>query len=78
MLPTATRCTRLFLPWGIDDPRELEKQVPGLRLVTAVSFLTMPELVKLLLHSRAQAMLYGVLARLAWYRRSMQHLRYDF
>ena len=62
----------------IDDPRELEKQVPGLRLVTAVSFLTMPELVKLLLHSRAQAMLYGVLARFAWYRRSMQHLRYDF
>jgi len=75
--PTAAG-TRVFLPWGIDDPRELEKQVPGLRLVRAVSFLTMPELVKLLLHSRAQAMLYGVLARFAWYRRSMQHLRYDF
>ena len=50
----------------------------GFDIFTAVSFLTMPELVKLLLHSRAQAMLYGVLARFAWYRRSMQHLRYDF
>lgn len=65
----------VFLPGGIDDPRELEKRVPHLRLVTAVSFLTMPELVKLLLHSRAQAMLYRVLERFEWYRRSMQHLR---
>lgn len=75
--PTATG-TSVFLPWGIDDPRDLEKQVPRLRLVTAVSFLTMPELVKLLLHSRAQAMLYRVLERFEWYRRSMQHLRYEF
>jgi len=75
--PTATG-TRVYLPWGIDDPGELEKQVPRLRLVTAVSFLTMPELVELLLHSRAQAMLYRVLERFEWYRRSMQHLRYEF
>jgi O-methyltransferase involved in polyketide biosynthesis len=75
--PTAAG-TRVFLPWGMDDPRELEKQVPRLRLVTAVSFLTMPELVKPLLHSRAQAMLYRVLERFEWYRRSMQHLRYEF
>jgi O-methyltransferase involved in polyketide biosynthesis len=75
--PTATG-TRVFLPWGIDDPRALEKQVPRLRLVTAVSFLTMPELVKLLLHSRAQRMVYRVMEHWAWYRRSMQHLRYEF
>ena len=75
--PTATG-TSVFLPWGIDDPRDLEKQVPRLRLVTAVSFLTMPEPVKLLLHSRAQAMLYRMLERFEWYRRSMQHLRYEF
>jgi hypothetical protein len=68
----------VFLPWGIDDPRELEQQVPGLRLITAVSFLTMPELVKLLVHSRAQAMLYRMLERFQWYRRSMLHLRYAF
>jgi O-methyltransferase involved in polyketide biosynthesis len=75
--PTAAG-TGVFLPWGIDDPRELEQQVPGLRLVTAVSFLTMPELVKLLLQSRAQAMVYRVLERFEWYRKSMQHLRYEF
>jgi hypothetical protein len=38
----------------------------------------MPELVTLLARSRAQAMLYRVLERFAWYRRSMQHLRYEF
>ena len=52
----------MFLPWGIDDPRDLEKLVPRLRLVTAVSFLTMPELVKRLSQGRIQAMLYHVLA----------------
>jgi hypothetical protein len=50
----------------------------SLKLVTAVSFLTMPEFVKLLLRSRAQAMLYRVLERFEWYRRSIQHLRYEF
>jgi O-methyltransferase involved in polyketide biosynthesis len=75
--PTVTG-TRVFLPWGIGDPRELEKQVPRLRLVTAVPFLTMPELVALLLHSRVQSMVYRVLGHFAWYRRSMQHLRYEF
>lgn len=36
--PTATG-TRVFLPCGIDDPRELEKQVPRLRLITATASL---------------------------------------
>ncbi|MBN1195577.1 MAG: hypothetical protein JXA08_09590 [Methanomicrobiaceae archaeon] len=63
---------------GIDEPRELEKLVPGLRLVTAIPFLTMPELVGRLAYSRSQALLYGVLERCGWYRRSMLHLRYEF
>ena len=75
--PTATG-TPMFLPWGIDDPRELEKEVPRLRFVTTVPFLTMPEMVAQLLHSRAQAMLYRVLERFEWYRRSMQHFCYEF
>jgi len=75
--PTAAG-TSVFLPWGIDDPRDLEREVPRLRLVTATPFLTIPELVALLTHSRAQAMLYRVLERFDWYKRSMQHLRYEF
>lgn len=73
--PTAAG-TRLFLPWGIDH--ELEKQVPHLRIVTTIPFLTMPELVQLLSHSRIQAKLYDLLGRFGWYRRSMQHVRYEF
>lgn len=69
---------RLVLPWGIDDPHKLESQVPGLRLMTAVSFLTMPELVEHLVHSRAQAVVYRILASFGWYQRSMLHLRYEF
>jgi len=70
--------TRVVLRWGIDEPREIEKLVPRLRLVTAVSFLTMPELVAHLVHSRIQRMVYRALAHFAWYRRSMWHLRYEF
>ena len=75
--PTAAGA-RVFLPWGIDDPRALERDVPRLRLVTATPFLTLPELVARLVRSRAEAGLYRVLARFAWYRRSIQHLRYAF
>ncbi|KQC04799.1 MAG: hypothetical protein APR53_09450 [Methanoculleus sp. SDB] len=75
--PTATG-TPVHLPWGIDDPRELERLVPGLRLVSAVPFLTMPELVRRLAYSRVQALAYRVLEQCGWYRRSMQHFRYEF
>jgi O-methyltransferase involved in polyketide biosynthesis len=73
-----TAGTRMFLPFGIDDPREIEKKVPRLRLITSVPFLTMPELVALLVHSRLQRMVYRALEHFAWYRRSIQHLRYEF
>ncbi|MBN1195579.1 MAG: hypothetical protein JXA08_09600 [Methanomicrobiaceae archaeon] len=53
----------VHLPWGIDDPRKLERLVPGLRLVTAIPFLTMPELVGRLAYSRVQALPYRVLER---------------
>ena len=75
--PTAAG-TKVVLPWGIDDPRDLEREVPRLRLVTATPFLTIPELVARLSHSRAQMMLSHVLGRMAWYRKSMQHYRYEF
>jgi len=70
--------SRVSLPWGIDDPHELEKLVPRLKLITAVSFLTLPELVKRMSRSRAQTKLADVMGRWGWYRNSMLHLRYDF
>jgi len=58
--------TGVSLPWGIDGPWKLEKQVPQLRLVMAVPFLTMPEMVPLLLHSLVQSMVYREMERFAW------------
>jgi O-methyltransferase involved in polyketide biosynthesis len=68
---------RLYGP--IKDGHEIEEHVPRLRLVSAVSFLTLPEMVPLLIHSRAQGWIYRrVLEHWEWYRRSMQHFRYEF
>jgi O-methyltransferase involved in polyketide biosynthesis len=69
---------RVLLPWSMDDPRELGQQVARLRLLTAVPFLTMPEMTPFLIHSRVQGMIAGMLERQAWYRRAIQHLRYEF
>ena len=67
---------RLYGP--LKDGREIEEQVPRLRLVSAVSFLTLPEMVRLLIHSKAQGWLYRRMERWKWYRDSMQHFRYEF
>ncbi len=67
---------RLYGP--IKDGHEIEEQVPRLRLVSAVSFLTLPEMVPLLIHSKAQGWLYRRMERWKWYRNSMQHFRYEF
>jgi O-methyltransferase involved in polyketide biosynthesis len=75
--PTAAG-SQISLPWGIDDPHELEILVPGLRLVTAVPFLTMPELVERLSRSWAQARIASIIGRWKWYQNSMRHLRYAF
>lgn len=75
--PTAAGRT-VFLPWSMDDPHELEKQVPRLKLMTVVSFLTMPEMVPALIHSRAQGMVARVMMGWGWYQRAIQHLRYAF
>ena len=75
--PTAAGRT-VSLPWSMDDPHELEKQVPRLKLMTVVSFLTMPEMVPALIHSRAQGMVARVMMGWGWYQRAIQHLRYAF
>jgi hypothetical protein len=37
-----SRVLHVSLPWGINDPHELEKKVPSLRLVTDTPFLFIP------------------------------------
>jgi O-methyltransferase involved in polyketide biosynthesis len=68
----------VHLPWGLDDPRVFEREVPRLRLVTAVPFLTMPELVRRLSVSRYQRIVGGLLGHFGWYRIGMRHFRYEF
>lgn len=68
----------IHLSWGIDDPRLLERRIPGLALVADVPFLTMPELVSRLARSRLQRALYGLLGRTAFLRHAVRHLRYRF
>lgn len=72
------RGAKVELVWGIDDPHDLEQQVPKLHLVEAVEFLIMPDLVSRLSKNWFSKTMYGVLARLPFYRRLIRHLRYEF
>jgi O-methyltransferase involved in polyketide biosynthesis len=72
------RGAKVELVWGIDDPHDIEKQVPKLRLVENVAFLTMPELIGRLSKGWFSRAMYGVLSRLAFYRNLIRHLRYEF
>lgn len=74
----AVKKTGAVLSWGIDDPHALERQVPRLRLVCDVPFLTLPELVEHLPSSRLLRAIYGLLARSAFYQKLVRHLRYRF
>lgn len=70
--------TPVSLYGGIDDPRDLVKAVPRLELVSAVPFLTMPELVARLVKTRVQRATFRLMERSQFVKRSMQHLRYRF
>jgi O-methyltransferase involved in polyketide biosynthesis len=72
------RGAKVELVWGIDDPRDLEKEVPKLRLVESVEFLTMPELVGRLSRNWLSGAIHAVLRRLPFYRKLVRHLRYEF
>ena len=61
-----------------DDPHDLERQVPRLRLVEDVAFLTMPTLVSRLGTYPGSRALYAVLRRVPFYRNLVRHLRYAF
>ncbi len=64
--------------WGMDDPQEIIDGVPRLKLVSAISFLTLPELVDRMSPSKFMKWFGELLGRAAWYRNSMRHLRFEF
>jgi O-methyltransferase involved in polyketide biosynthesis len=72
------RGAKVELVWGVDDPRDLEKQVPQLRLAEDVPFLTMPELVGRLATNGFSRAMHGFMGRLPFYRHLVRHLRYEF
>jgi O-methyltransferase involved in polyketide biosynthesis len=72
------RGAKVELVWGVDDPHDLEKQVPRLRLAEDVSFLTMPDLVSRLGRSGLSRAMHRMMSRLAFYRNLVRHLRYEF
>ena len=72
------RGAKVELVWGVGDPRDLELQVPGLRLVESASFLTMPELVHRLARTWTSAAMYAVMSLLPFYRNLVRHVRYVF
>ena len=72
------RGAKVKLVWGIDDPHDLEQQVPRLHLVEDVGFLTMPELVDRLSKNGFSKAMHGFLGRLPFYRNLVRHLRYAF
>jgi O-methyltransferase involved in polyketide biosynthesis len=72
------RGAKVELVWGVDDPRDLEKQVPKLHLVENVEFLTMPDLVGRLSKSWFSGAMHRGMGRLRFYRNLIRHLRYEF
>ncbi len=72
------RGAKVDLVWGVDDPHDLEQQVPGLHLVECVEFLMMPDLVSRLSTNRFRGAMYKVMGRLPFYRHLIRHLRYEF
>ncbi|MCY1076310.1 hypothetical protein [Archangium lansingense] len=72
------RGAKVELIWGVDDPHDLEKQVPRLRLVEDVPFLTMPALVDRLARGGVSRAMHGMMGRLPFYRHLVRHLRYEF
>ena len=72
------RGAKVELFWGVDDPHDLEKQVPKLHLAESVEFLMMPELLRRLPTTGFRGAMYKVMGRLLFYRHLIRHLRYEF
>ncbi|MBA3946689.1 MAG: class I SAM-dependent methyltransferase [Herpetosiphonaceae bacterium] len=69
---------KIELVWGINDPHDLEKQVPKLHLVENVPFLAMPSLLSRRSKNAFSQAMNGVMIALPFYRKLVRHLRYAF
>ncbi len=84
MVRLVSRLLRTFgggkvkLLWGVDDPHDLERQIPQLQLVESVEFLMMPELLARLPNTGIRGATYKVMGKFAFYRHLVRHLRYEF
>ncbi len=76
MLLAAARRSRPSLLWGMGDPREFERRVPRLILVSEIPFLTMPELVERLSHSPVRRAMFWLLS--PFMKKMIRHFRYEF
>jgi O-methyltransferase involved in polyketide biosynthesis len=72
------RGAKVELVWGIDDPRDLERAVPGLTLAETHPFLTDPELVAHLSTNAARGAFHRFFRRFAAYQNLVRHVRYTF
>ena len=73
----AVKKSGAVLSWSIDDPHDLEREIPRLHLVSAVPFLTMPELISRS-SSRFEHAVFDLMCRSAFVKGLVQHLRYRF
>jgi O-methyltransferase involved in polyketide biosynthesis len=73
-----TADTQVHLTWGVDDPHIFEQKVARLKLISVVSFLTMPELVERLSVYPNQRVSFRFLGKRAWYQKAIQHMCYEF
>jgi len=76
MLLAAARRSRPSLLWGMGDPREFERRIPRLILVSEIPFLTMPELIERLSLSQARRAMFRLLSPLL--KKMVRHFRYEF
>ncbi|HTY91395.1 MAG TPA: class I SAM-dependent methyltransferase [Methanocella sp.] len=64
-----------FINWGVDDPLELERSIPRLKLVTEIYFMDMPEYKRLPLVERN---IWYMVSHIAFMKSWIRLLRYKF
>ena len=68
--------TPVSLPWGIDDPKTLQRAIPALQLLDAVPFLVLPELLQRMGTTAVLRAIFKIYQHVKPLRDSILHLRY--
>lgn len=74
-LDPTIRTIGVSVDWGIDDPRELEKSIPRLKLITEFFYTDIPEYNRLPL---VELYIWRIIGHIAFMKRIMRLLRYNF